>query len=95
MTNLEKYNQAFIESLEVTEDQLNGLQYQQIPNWDSVGHMGLIAANEDAFDIMMDTDDIIDLSSYEKGKEILAANYNRSEERRVGKECRSRWSPYH
>ena len=36
MTNLEKYNQAFIESLEVTEDQLNGLQYQQIPNWDSV-----------------------------------------------------------
>ena len=76
MTNLEKYNQAFIESLEVTEDQLNGLQYQQVPNWDSVGHMGLIAAIEDAFDIMMDTDDIIDLSSYEKGKEILAANYN-------------------
>lgn len=76
MTNLEKYNKAFIESLEVTEDQLNGLQYQQIPNWDSVGHMGLIAAIEDAFDIMMDTDDIIDLSSYEKGKEILAANYN-------------------
>lgn len=76
MTNLEKYNQAFIESLEVTEDQLNGLQYQQISNWDSVGHMGLIAAIEDAFDIMMDTDDIIDLSSYEKGKEILAANYN-------------------
>ena len=76
MTNLEKYNQAFIESLEVTEDQLNGLQYQQIPNWDSVGHMGLIAAIEDAFDIMMDTDDIIDLSSYEKGKEISAANYN-------------------
>ena len=57
-------------------DRLNGLQYQQIPNWDSVGHMGLIAAIEDAFDIMMDTDDIIDLSSYEKGKEILAANYN-------------------
>lgn len=56
MTNLEKYNQAFIESLEVTEDQLNGLQYQQIPNWDSVGHMGLIAAIEDAFDIMMDTE---------------------------------------
>ena len=76
MTNLEKYNQAFIESLEVTEDQLSGLQYQQIPNWDSVGHMGLIAAIEDAFDIMMHTDDIIDLSSYEKGKEILTANYD-------------------
>ena len=37
--------------------------------------MGLVAAIEDAFDIMMDTDDIIDLSSFEKGKEILTANY--------------------
>ena len=26
---------------------------------------------------------------------IHSANENRSEERRVGKECRSRWSPYH
>ena len=76
MTNLEKYNAAFIESLEVTEDQLAGLEYQQVANWDSVGHMGLVAALEDAFDIMMDTDDIIDLSSYEKGKEILSKNYN-------------------
>ena len=72
MTNLEKYNNAFIEALEVTEDQLPGLKYQDIPTWDSVGHMSLIAALEDAFDIMMDTDDIIDLSSYEKGTEILA-----------------------
>ena len=75
MTNLEKYEQAFCDSLEVTKDQLAGLEYQQIPNWDSVGHMGLVAAIEDAFDIMMDTDDIIDLSSFEKGKEILATNY--------------------
>ena len=71
MTNLEKYDQAFIESLGVSADELNGLQYQQTDSWDSVGHMGLVAAIEDAFDIMMDTDDIIDLSSYEKGKEIL------------------------
>ncbi len=71
MNNLEKYNNAFIESFEITEEQLKGLKYQDIPAWDSVGHMGLIAALEDAFDIMMDTDDIIDLSSYEKGLEIL------------------------
>ena len=76
MTNLEKYNAAFMDSLELTEDQLNGLEYQAITAWDSVGHMGLIAAIEDAFDIMMDTEDIIDLSSYEKGKEILTKNYN-------------------
>lgn len=75
MTNLEKYEQAFCESLEITKEQLAGLEYQQIASWDSVGHMGLVAAIEDAFDIMMDTDDIIDLNSYEKGKEILASNY--------------------
>ena len=72
MTNLDKYNNAFMETLEITEDQLAGLKYQYIEAWDSVGHMSLIAALEDAFDIMMDTDDIIDFSSYEKGKEILA-----------------------
>lgn len=72
MSNLEKYNNAFMETFEITEDQLVGLKYQDIEAWDSVGHMGLIAALEEAFDIMMDTDDIIDLSSYEKGKELLA-----------------------
>lgn len=75
MNNLEKYNNAFVEALEIEESKLVGLKYQDIPSWDSVGHMGLIATIEDAFDIMMDTDDIIDLSSYEKGKEILATNY--------------------
>lgn len=71
MSNLEKYDNAFTESFEITKEQLSGLEYQAIQAWDSVGHMGLVAALEDAFDIMMDTDDIIDLSSYEKGKEIL------------------------
>jgi len=71
MTNLEKYNNAFCESFHIGEDCLPGLVYQSIDAWDSVGHMTLVAALEDAFDIMMDTDDIIDLSSYEKGKEIL------------------------
>lgn len=72
MTNQEKYDQAFMEVLEVSADQLAGLNYQDIETWDSVGHMGLVSALEDAFDIMLDTDDIIDLSSYEKGKEILS-----------------------
>lgn len=73
MNNLEKYNQAFITGLSLSEDQLNeNLKYQDIEAWDSVGHMNLIAELEDAFDIMIDTDDIIDFSSYEKGKEILA-----------------------
>lgn len=71
MTNLEKYNQVFCNTFELTESQLADLKYQGVELWDSVGHMGLIANLEDAFDIMMEMDDIIDFSSFEKGKEIL------------------------
>jgi len=75
MSNLEKYNKAFIETLDVSEDQLPSLEYQSVTAWDSVGHMALMAVLEESFDIMMDTDDIIDFSSYKKGKEILG-KYN-------------------
>ncbi|QWT52148.1 acyl carrier protein [Eubacterium sp. MSJ-33] len=71
MTNKEKYVNAFVETFGISEDILPGLEYQAIQQWDSVGHMGLVAAIEDEFDIMMDTDDIIDFSSFEKGIEIL------------------------
>jgi acyl carrier protein len=72
MTNLEKYINAFAESLEVSPEEVPALKYGESDQWDSVGHMSLIAALEDAFNIMVDMDDIIDLSSFEKGKEILA-----------------------
>lgn len=71
MTNLEKYINVFVEALEVTPEEVPSLRYREVDQWDSVGHMSLIAALEDAFDIMVDMDDIIDLSSFEKGKEIL------------------------
>jgi len=71
MSNREKYVRAFTESLSVGEAELPGLAYQAITTWDSVGHMGLIAALEDAFDIYFEMDDILDLSSFEKGMEIL------------------------
>ena len=72
MTNLEKYINAFAEALEVPAEEVPALVYGESAAWDSVGHMTLIATLEDAFDIMVDMDDIIDLSSFEKGKEILA-----------------------
>ncbi|MBM6604637.1 acyl carrier protein [Enterobacteriaceae bacterium RIT814] len=71
MSNLETYNRIFTETFEVSEDILVGYKYQDTPSWDSVGHMTMIASLEDAFDIMMDTDDIIEFASWEKGKEIL------------------------
>lgn len=72
MTNLEKYKKAFETGLELSEEMITPeLEYQKVESWDSVGHMSLIAELEDAFGIMMDTDDIIDLSSYTKGMDIL------------------------
>jgi acyl carrier protein len=71
MSNLQKYETVFVETFSVCKDKISILEYRSIPEWDSVGHMALIAALEGAFDIMMDTDDIIDFSSFEKGKEIM------------------------
>lgn len=71
MSNREKYDNVFVEAFEVTAEKAKSLEYQQIQEWDSVGHMTLMAMLEDAFDIMLDTEDIIDFSSYSKGIEIL------------------------
>ena len=76
MSKMEMYKKAFMETFEVSENQLNGLEYQSVPLWDSVGHMALIAVLEQSFDIMMETDDIIDLSSFEKGMEIFTPSSN-------------------
>ena len=71
MSNEEKYTQAFVEALEVSPGEAVSLVYGESTAWDSVGHMALVARLEDLFDIMMEMDDIVDLSSFEKGKEIL------------------------
>ena len=71
MTNLEKLAKVFADTFGINESETKGLQYQGIEQWDSVGHMSLIAALEDEFDIQLDTDDIIDMSSFEKAQEIL------------------------
>ncbi len=72
MKNIEKYNSVFIDCFAVTEEMLNeNFTYQCVPSWDSVGHMGMIAALEDAFGIMMETEDIIEFGSYTIGIEKL------------------------
>ena len=76
MTNIEKYKKTFMEAFDIKDENLvETLEYMEIEAWDSVGHMTLVAMLEEAFDIMMDTDDIIDLSSYVRGTEILKNNY--------------------
>ena len=70
--NLSKYKKAFVESLEISDEKiLDNLKYNDIEEWDSIGHMGLISAIEDVFEITVETNDVIDFSSFKKGKEIL------------------------
>jgi acyl carrier protein len=69
--NLSTYNSVFLDSFGINQELLNDLKYQDIPEWDSVGHMGLMGSLEEAFKIEMEIDDIIDFSSYKKGMEIL------------------------
>ncbi len=72
MNNKEKYDKVFVDSFSIDKTKVdNSLVYESISEWDSVGHMGMIAEIEESFGIMLETDDIIDFSSYEKGIEIL------------------------
>ena len=71
MENLKKYKNAFIEAFQIKESQLDGLKYQDVEEWDSIGHMTLMSELENTFKISIETDDIIDFSSYKKGQEIL------------------------
>jgi len=73
MTNSVKLKKVFAEALGVNEDIIiDDLQYNSISQWDSIAHMSLVAEIEETFDIMLDTDDIIDMSSPAKAREILA-----------------------
>ena len=72
MSNTQKYKKAFIEGLGVDEKIITDkLKYNDIPEWDSIGHMTLISGLEEGFNISMETDDIVDFSSFKKGIEIL------------------------
>ncbi|WP_143871747.1 acyl carrier protein [Catenovulum sediminis] len=68
----DKLKQAFVNALSIEENEVTAeLAYSQHPKWDSTAHMVLIAELESSFDIMLDTDDIIDMSSYQKAGEII------------------------
>ena len=47
------------------------VKMNSIGDWDSIGHMSLISALEEAFNIMFETEDILSLISYDQGIEIL------------------------
>ncbi|MDC3355047.1 acyl carrier protein [Candidatus Pelagibacter sp.] len=71
MNNNDKYDLSFTKTFGIIKKKLPKLKYRDIKEWDSVGHMNLISTIEEKFDIQMQIDDIIDFSSFKKGKAIL------------------------
>ena len=72
MSNKKKYQDIFIKSLAMDSKKFDAnIKYNDIPEWDSIGHMTLISGLEDGFKISIETDDVIDFSSFKKGYEIL------------------------
>ena len=73
MTNLDRYKNAFTSVFNVNESELDeNFQAENVKKWDSITHLSLCTAIEDEFDIMFDSEDMLELRSFEKGKEILA-----------------------
>ena len=72
MSTATKYSEIFKTALNISDDKLNeNLKYNEIEEWDSIAHMTLVAALEEEYKITLETDDIIEFSSYKKGMEIL------------------------
>ena len=72
MSAKKKYQDIFIKSLSIDSNKFNeNIKYNEIPEWDSIGHMTLISALEEEYKISLETDDIVDLSSFKKGIELL------------------------
>lgn len=73
MTVREKVLSAFKEALELDEDvDVAALIYGEYPEWTSIGHMTLVASLETEFDTMLDTNDILAMSSFDKAVEIMS-----------------------
>ncbi|MGK9121025.1 acyl carrier protein [Olivibacter jilunii] len=76
MNNTEKLHQAFVEGLSIPINAVNEeLVYQGIAEWDSMAHMYLITAIESSFNIEIDTEDILNMTSYKQIRETLS-KYN-------------------
>ena len=72
MSNIEKYNNAFVEVFGVEVSALgSNFNKDSVDAWDSVHQLNIIALLEESFDIMFDPEDIMELTSYEKGKELM------------------------
>ena len=76
MTNLEKLNQIFCEVYSVEESALNETFINtDVDTWDSIHQLSMVAAIEEAFDLLIDTEDVLEMISYDSVKNLLTSKY--------------------
>ncbi|RGC67458.1 Acyl carrier protein [Micromonospora sp. MW-13] len=72
MTLNDRLRTVFVDALEVPEGtDVENLNYRGIEQWDSLGHMTLVAAIEDEFDVQLETEQVIDMSSFKVALDML------------------------
>jgi acyl carrier protein len=77
MTVRDRVYNAFKESFDLDDEtNTSTLIYQAFPAWTSIGHMVLVAALESEFDTMLETDDILEMSNFDKAVSIMSKYAN-------------------
>lgn len=71
MSNREKLIGVFVSALGIAAEVAESAVFKETPGWDSVGHVNLMNEIEEAFDVSLEPDDILDFKSFEVGIEIL------------------------
>ena len=72
--------------------EINGVNWEKYPDVQIDALVDLVSGVVSRHNIPIDREHIIGHNEVDPGRKV---DPGRSEERRVGKECRSRWSPYH
>ncbi|HSA53773.1 MAG TPA: acyl carrier protein [Yinghuangia sp.] len=72
MSTKERLKGVFAQALDLAPGtRIEDLRYREIDKWDSLGHMALVAAIEDEFDVQFDTDQVIEMSAFKVAYDML------------------------
>ena len=73
----EKIKHIFEKTFELNDFKLSlDSQFEEVPGWDSLGHMQLISVLEDEFDIELGIEEIIGVDTVEKIQNLVNSKLN-------------------
>lgn len=71
MNAKETYESILMKTFMINKDDVETASTKNVQAWDSVGKLSLVTELEEAFDIELETEDIIGFNSYQEGLAIL------------------------